>query len=114
MNRLVVCATCHDANSVDETVASLQRDIANSELKDQFSVESVDCMGACEAPISLAIQGKKRASYLFSGLKFLDDNRDIIATCKHYLASKGGWIEDAIPCGRLRHCLKARIPAFKD
>ena len=114
MNRLVVCATCHEISSVEETVTSLQSDIANSGLAGEFSVQSVDCMGACEAPISLAIQGKERASYLFSGLKFPDDNRDVIATCEHYLNSTKGWIEDAIPCGRLRHCLRARIPAFKD
>ena len=113
MNRLIVCATCHDTGSVNDTVASLQRDITNSELAEKFIVQSVDCMGACEAPISLAIQGKERASYLFSGLKFPDDNRDVIATCEHYLNSTEGWIEDAIPCGRLRHCLRARIPAFK-
>ena len=114
MNRLIVCATCHANGSADDTIASLRTELECSDLSDRFSVKSVDCMGACETPISLAIQGEERASYLFSGLVFPDDNRDVMATCKQYLASKDGWIIDALPCGRLRHCLQARIPALKD
>jgi predicted metal-binding protein len=36
----------------------------------------------------------------------------VLAFCHAYLAAKDGWIEDARPLGRLRHCLRARIPAF--
>ena len=81
-------------------------------LGDAVDLASADCMGACAEPVSLALQGEGRASYLFSGVSPLEDVADILATCREYLAAPGGWIVDARPCGRLRLCLKGRIPAL--
>ncbi|MDN3721950.1 DUF1636 family protein [Roseibium salinum] len=78
----------------------------------RFSIETADCMGACEQPISLALQGEGRATYLFAGLSIPDDIEDIVATGRTYLDAENGWIEDARPCGRLRFCLRARVPAL--
>ena len=70
------------------------------------------CFSGCAEPTALALQGQGRASYVFSGLDVVADADDIAATCKTYLDSPKGWIEDARPCGRLRMCLRARIPAL--
>ena len=75
---------------------------------------TADCLGVCDAPASLSMRAHKRATYVFSDIDILADQQDIIATCKAYLAAEKGWIEDARPCGRLRHCLKARLPALPD
>ena len=70
------------------------------------------CLGVCSAPTSLTLQSEKRASYIFTDIDLKRDQADIIATCRLYLDSDNGWIEDARECGRLRHLLHAKIPAI--
>ncbi|WP_246098718.1 DUF1636 family protein [Paracoccus laeviglucosivorans] len=61
-------------------------------------------------PVLLAMQAAGRASYLFHDLTPADA-ADIAATVAAYLDAPDGWIVDARPCGRLRLCLKTRIPS---
>ena len=75
-------------------------------------IVSAPCLGVCSAPTSLTLQSEKRASYIFKDLDLKRDQVDIIATCKLYLVSDNGWIEDTRECGRLRHLLHAKIPAI--
>ena len=71
----------------------------------------IQCDEACEKPAQLWLQQPGGAAYAFEGLDFQSDAGDIAATARAYLASPKGWIEDARPCGRLRYCLAARVPA---
>lgn len=113
MNRLIVCNTCkYDTGSAEQAATALADALAKAGLDQEFEVTDTGCMGGCEEPASLGLQGKDRATFLFSGLKFPDDTADVIKTCRAYLESRNGWIEDATGCGRLRHCLRARIPAL--
>ena len=66
----------------------------------------------CAEPIALSLQGAGRATYLFSGVRPAEDMADIEATLRLYLDSPAGWIEDARGCGRLRFCLRGRVPAL--
>lgn len=86
--------------------------IADAGLADIIAVERGPCMGSCETPITIALQGHERTSYVFSGVKPDEDIADIIKTCQLYADSPGGQILDARPCGRLRNLLKAQIPPF--
>ncbi|WP_010393446.1 DUF1636 family protein [Paracoccus sp. TRP] len=61
-------------------------------------------------PVLMAVQSPGRGSYLFHDLR-PEDAGDVAATIRAYLAAPDGWISDARPCGRLRYCLKLRIPA---
>ncbi|MCJ1898770.1 DUF1636 domain-containing protein [Paracoccus versutus] len=61
-------------------------------------------------PALMALQAPGRGAYLFHDLRPADAG-DIAATIRAYLAAPDGWIMDARPCGRLRHCLKRRTPA---
>ena len=61
-------------------------------------------------PVLMALQAPGRGAYLFHDLSPADAG-DVAATIRAYLAAPDGWIMDARPCGRLRHCLKLRIPA---
>ena len=70
-----------------------------------------DCLGRCDAPQALALEGRGLAAYLFDGIDAEADAADIAATCKAVLEADAGWIEDARPCGRLRHRLVTRVPA---
>ena len=70
------------------------------------------CMNGCAEPVALALQGAGRATYFFTGVDPEGDVADILATVETYLAADKGWIGDARPCGRLRFCLKGRVPAL--
>jgi predicted metal-binding protein len=120
MNRIVVCRTCRSSEAEDagpEDVGNVPAPLAaalrEAGLDGELDIATVDCMGACEEPVSIAFQGDGRATFLFSGVSFPGDIEDIVATSRVYLDAKDGWIEDARPCGRLRFCLRARVPALK-
>lgn len=106
----MLCSTCDGADATD--VAAVGAELENQGLSLQVQVATVACMGACHDPISLGLQGAGRASYVFSGVNPQQDAADIVRTCQTYLDSPAGWIEDARPCGRLRDCLRARLPAL--
>lgn len=117
LNRLLICATCSvgpDGLSADEFADRIKLALLGARLETVFSVDQVACMGACCDPTPLAIQGAGKATYLFAGLDPKTDAGDIIATCRTYLDAPSGWIEDARTCGRLRHCLRARVPALME
>ncbi|AQQ08180.1 hypothetical protein B0E33_30645 (plasmid) [Roseibium algicola] len=108
MNRIIVCSTCKSDPPPD--LDALRRSLNEAGMA--MEVTQIECMGACEQPITVAFQGVGRAAYLFSGVIFPDDIADIVSTAGNFLAADKGWIEDARPCGRLRFCLRARIPAL--
>ena len=115
-NRIILCRTCApltpDEPSRPDMAARLAEMLraADPDTAGAFTIAFADCMGACSAPIALAFQGEGRASYLFENVSPDRDAGDIMAFCRLYLDAPAGWIEDARPLGRLRHCLRARIP----
>lgn len=106
---LHLCATC-DADGFANARDVLQTTLDAAGL--HTDVLAQPCMNACAEPVSLALQSQGRATYFFTGLDPVADRADIVATVAAYLESPGGWIDDAMACGRLRHCLKGRVPAF--
>lgn len=111
---LLLCTTCAGAETRDQDRDAIRAALQRQGLDDRVRLRAIACMGACEAPVSLGLQGAGRASYVFAGLVPQQDAADIAKTCQHYLDSPEGWIEDARPCGRLRLCLRTRLPALKD
>ena len=114
-NRVLICNTCKrpaKATPLADDILSLRKALSDAGLAEQFEVAEVGCLGGCSDPAGIAFQGPGRASYVFSGTELATDQEDILAFCRAYLAAQDGWIEDARPLGRLRHCLRARIPAF--
>jgi len=116
-NRILICSTCRPDGGAKphppETLrAQITGAIAAAGLDHAIDVGCVACMGACEAPMALAFQGKARATLVFAGVRPDDDMADIVSTCRAYLDAPAGWIEDARACGRLRLLLRARVPAI--
>lgn len=105
-----LCISCQGSSR--QTLRALQAEIDRAGLPVPVRVRAQDCMNLCDEPVAVAIQGAARASYLFAGLSPVQDASEIAATIAAYLDSPGGWIEDAQRCGRLRFCLKGRIPAL--
>ncbi len=103
---LTICATCA-AVGHPPTGAELAAAVGTVE---GWDVRMHDCLSMCAEPVALAVQGLARATYLFSGV-LVDDAADVRAFLALYDASPDGWIADARPAGRLRFCLKGRVPA---
>ena len=106
---LHLCASC--AFNAGGAVAALDRALSGAGLGFRITVSAASCLGPCDAPFVLALQGRGRAAYVFAGVRLPGDLEDVVATCHAYLASPSGWIEDARPCGQLRFCLRTRVPA---
>ncbi|MBL4751895.1 MAG: DUF1636 domain-containing protein [Amylibacter sp.] len=112
-----MCSTCRK-NAQDTpkgvALAGALKDMFTAsdiaEIRD-FNIETFECMSACANPVAVSFRAKDKAAYMFSGIDPVEDQQDILAFAKLYIAAKDGWIEDALPCGRLRFCLLGRIPA---
>ncbi|MFV0473423.1 MAG: DUF1636 family protein [Pikeienuella sp.] len=103
---LIYCADC----APEGTRAALAAALEAAGLTARLRLASAPGLGSCDAPVALALRGEGRAAYLFAGVAPATDGEDIGATCRLWLESEAGWIEDARPCGRLRFLLKARVP----
>lgn len=104
---LQICQSC-----LPDDAACMNLQIALQTAGFEARILSAPCLGVCSAPTSLTLQSEKRALYIFKNIDLKRDQADIIATCRSYLDSDNGWIEDARECGRLRHLLHAKIPAI--
>lgn len=103
--KLSLCTECGDIRA-DRLRAAL----AKTDLPKGVTLTESPCLGPCDRPSALALQTPGHAGYVFAGIT-LEDVGDIAATCALVLSSDQGWIEDARPCGRLRHLLVARMPS---
>lgn len=107
-HQIVVCSTC-DGLEGKAFAAQLRIALADTELP--IEVRDFDCMSNCSRPLSVAFKAPGKATYLFGDVVPATDLADVIAFARLYLDHPDGWIEDARPAGRLRHCLIGRVPA---
>ncbi|MDA8584645.1 DUF1636 domain-containing protein [Rhodobacteraceae bacterium] len=107
---LQICVACLGPGRLGE-VAAIERALASSDISGDADLHRIACGETCKSPARLWLQSDGGASYIFEGVDLDADRDDIMATLRCYLASPKGWIEDARPCGRLRFCLTARVPA---
>ncbi len=111
--RILICNSCSGTRDRDAERQAVARALAEAGLAERIELAEHACFNGCQDPVALALQGAGMASYVFSGVDVVADADDIAATCQTYLDSPTGWIEDARPCGRLRLCLRTRIPALQ-
>lgn len=105
---LHLCKDC--LPDAEASARNLQKTL-NNMLPTQVAVTLAPCLERCDTPAAMTLQSDGGAGYVFAGIDPKTDADDIAATCRAYLHSPDGWIEDARPCGRLRFCLAARLPA---
>ena len=103
---LVICSTCDP----DASHAPLEDALREADLPVRLARQA--CLNACGAPVAVALQGEGLATYVFGAVDPASDAGDIVATVRAWLNAPEGWIEDARACGRLRHCLRARVRAM--
>ena len=108
MHRIVIFSTCE---GVDGAAYADALRGALAERKMEFEVQTHACMSNCDRPLSLAFTAPGKATYLFGEVAPDSDLDDTVAFARLYAGTTDGWIDDARPAGRLRHCLVGRVPA---
>jgi len=108
MHRITICSTCEGVDGKGFAV-ELRAALAKTDLI--YEVRDFDCMSNCARPLSVAFSAAGKATYLFGDVDTAGGLKDVIAFAFLYAKSPDGWIEDARPAGRLRHCLIGRVPA---
>lgn len=106
-----LCGPCLAAGSSDAR-GQVADALAAAGISANVRVGDAPCLGPCAEPLALALQGEGRGAYVFAGVSLPADLDDLVATCQAYMDAPGGWIVDARPCGRLRYCLRTRVPAM--
>ena len=104
--RIIICETCASPEGRTEGPEFAR---ALKARVDGVSVETVACLNLCDEPMAMALRGEGQDAYLFAGVQ-PGDLEDAVALCALYREAAPG-IEDARKAGRLRFCLKGRIPA---
>ncbi|MBO0345259.1 DUF1636 family protein [Roseibium sp. CAU 1637] len=110
---LHLCSTC-DAGRSQEDLMLMQRTFAQARLPRPVTVLTQPCMNVCSEPVTLSLQGQGLATCIFSGVQVEKDIDDLVATVRCWVEAPAGWIDNALACGRLRFCLKARVPALPE
>ena len=101
-DRITVCATCREGAG---------ERLAERLAAEGLEVRLVDCLNACGAPLALAVTGDRKATYLFAGLDPEGQAGEVAAFARLFRDAPGGEVLDAREAGRLRFCLRGRIPA---
>ena len=107
-DRIYICETCQDETG--KTLGPALAEFVRAARVEGIEVVLSPCLNLCDEPVSLALRAPNKMAYLFSGI-VESDARDVVALARLYAEARGGVIEDARPAGRLRYCLKGRIPA---
>jgi len=108
-----ICGTCAKTDHEPEgkvIVEQLTELVARDPDLGDVVVRNAACMLVCGEPISVSLSGPEKVSYLFSDVK-VEDVQNLITLLHMYKANRTGLISDARPLGRLRFCLKGRLPA---
>jgi predicted metal-binding protein len=112
---LFVCDTCCAENEQPNgaTFAAALREAASADPDLRaLDIRTVSCLNVCSEPLALALRAPEKAAYLFAGIIPETDLADTLAMAKLFVQAEAGEITDARPAGRLRFCLKGRIPAL--
>ncbi|TNC52391.1 DUF1636 domain-containing protein [Rubellimicrobium rubrum] len=101
-DRITVCATCREGAG---------RALADRLAAAGLEVRLVECLNACGAPLALAVTGEGKATYLFAGVEPETQAEEVVAFAGLYRDAPDGEVADARGAGRLRFCLRGRVPA---
>lgn len=118
LHEIHICRTCGKTDEAPTGPALAQRLRAALTKEAAFSgvkVRDARCMLTCGSPVAVSLTSPEKMSYLFADVDTEHDLDNLLALVRLYMASPSGTINDARPIGRLRHCLKGRLPApFSD
>ncbi|MBH8551491.1 DUF1636 family protein [Nostocaceae cyanobacterium CENA357] len=116
---LFVCKTCasvwQDGKRLGESggqklLQHLQHLAQDWELRDQFSIQEVECMSACNRSCVVAFAAKGKLTYLFGDLTVDESASAVLECASQYYAKSDGllpWSERPEP---LKKGILAKIP----
>ena len=90
----------------DELISTIPAPIIDMDI----DVTTTSCLNMCDTPLSFALQGPQKATYLFTGADPETDTQDMLGLLRLYADAPDGWITEAQAAGRLRLCLQGRVP----
>ncbi|MEA5566078.1 DUF1636 family protein [Anabaena sp. UHCC 0399] len=118
---LFVCTTCasvwQDGKRIGESggqklLNKLQNLAENWELRDQFPIQAVECMSACNRSCVVAFAAEGKLTYLFGDLVVDDSISAVLECASKYYAKENGllpWSERPEP---LKKGILAKIPSL--
>lgn len=89
---LTICTRCDEGKSGDgerlyERLRKLRKEL---ELKDVFELDEVQCLGLCDSPCNVMLEGKKRSTYVRTNLHAKKDAEALIEAMRAYAALEPG------------------------
>ena len=110
-DRVVICDTCAAKGAAAVGAAWVgQLSAAVAYIGLDIDVMTTSCLNMCDTPLSFALQGPQKATYLFTGADPETDTQDMLGLLRLYADAPDGWITEAQAAGRLRLCLQGRVP----
>lgn len=107
-----ICETCRNPDGPADGgpfAIELRRALDQAGLE-KVEIKTVACMNLCTEPVSLALTGNGKETYLFAGVRPETDLKDAVGLVGLYAQAADGTMLDARAAGRLRTCLKGRVP----
>ncbi len=104
VDRITLCANCRER--AGEGLAGRLRGLLPG-----VEVRLTECLNACGVPLALAVTGEGKAAYFFAGVDPDGQAEEVVAFMELFALAPAGEVADARACGRLRFCLRGRIPA---
>ncbi|WP_204112868.1 DUF1636 family protein [Shimia biformata] len=109
---VIICETCRTPSGDAQGLgfAKALRAALDAQGRRDIAVETVACLNICDEPVSLALRGDGKETYLFAGVDPSADLDDAVALAGLFAEADSGVITDARAAGRLRFCLRGRVP----
>lgn len=78
---LSICVRCEHGDDLHRRVRALRKE---RELKQDFKVDAVSCLGLCDDPCAVKLEGRERSTYLRSCLHPRHDVERIVLAARAY------------------------------
>ncbi len=83
---VLICATC-----MGPIPAKQAQKILSHQLPGGFNTHLIDCMAGCDRPMTVGLQAKGKAQYLFGDIQTTDDLSALAEFAHQFRESKDGW-----------------------
>jgi len=120
-HKLFVCKTCasvwQDGKRLGESggqklLQQLQHLAQDWNLRDQFLIEEVECMSACNRSCVIAFAAQGKLTYLFGDLAVDDSVSAVLQCASQYYANPDGLLPWSERPDALKKGILARIPSI--
>lgn len=103
---ILICSTCKGVAAADAMAAMIAPDLPAG-----FAIRHVDCMSGCDRPMTVGVQAKGKAQYLFGDVG-PDDCPALTAFAQQFRDSADGWTKATERPRALLHKTLARLPGI--